>query len=99
MRFALFQLPCYRPGFGPSQGAFYADMVAQARFADEAGWSRLYVSEHHFHYYGGAVPNPPVDLANPPMEFPPGREKIYAMTDEEVQSRLSETTPPVPPKR
>src|ERR1700722_2409141 len=62
MRFALFQLPCYRPGFGPSWGAFYADMIAQARFADEAGWSRVYVSEHHFHYYGGAVPNPAIML-------------------------------------
>ena len=47
----------------------------------------------------GAVPNPRVDLATPPMEFPPGREKIYSMTDEEVRSRLSETTPPVQPKR
>jgi natural product biosynthesis luciferase-like monooxygenase protein len=62
MRFALFQLPCYRPGFGPSQSAFYADMIAQARFADQAGWSRVYVSEHHFHYYGGSVPNPAVML-------------------------------------
>jgi catechol 2,3-dioxygenase-like lactoylglutathione lyase family enzyme len=44
---------------------------------------------------GGAVPNPPVDLAHPPMEFPPGREKIYSMSDAEVFSRMSETTPPV----
>ena len=32
------------------------------------------------------------------MNFPPGREKVYSMTDEEVTARLSETTPPVPPK-
>ena len=48
---------------------------------------------------GGAVPNPPVDQAHPPIAFPPGRDKIYAMTDAEVFSRLSETTPPVQPGR
>jgi len=48
---------------------------------------------------GGTVLNPPVDLAHPPIEFPPGREKIYSMTDAEVLARLSETTPPVQPKR
>jgi catechol 2,3-dioxygenase-like lactoylglutathione lyase family enzyme len=49
-----------------------------------------------FESYGGAIKNPPVDLARPPMQFPPGREKLYSMSDEEVTARLSETTPPVP---
>ena len=49
-----------------------------------------------FESQGGTVPNPPVDMAHPPMKFPPGREKIYSMTDAEVLDRLSETTPPVP---
>jgi catechol 2,3-dioxygenase-like lactoylglutathione lyase family enzyme len=52
-----------------------------------------------FESHGGAIKNPPVDLARPPMQFPPGREKIYSMSDEEVTARLSETTPPVTPKR
>jgi catechol 2,3-dioxygenase-like lactoylglutathione lyase family enzyme len=52
-----------------------------------------------FESRAGAVPNPQVDLASPPMDFPPGREKIYSMTDEEVRSRLSEATPPVRPRR
>jgi catechol 2,3-dioxygenase-like lactoylglutathione lyase family enzyme len=52
-----------------------------------------------FESRGGAVPNPQVDLASPPMDFPPGREKIYSMTDEDVRSRLSEATPPVQPRR
>jgi hypothetical protein len=51
-----------------------------------------------FESRGGAVKNPPVDLSRPPMQFPPGREKIYSMSDEEVTARLSETTSPVPPK-
>jgi catechol 2,3-dioxygenase-like lactoylglutathione lyase family enzyme len=52
-----------------------------------------------FQSHGGAVQNPPVDLANPPMQFPPGRERVFTMTDDEVLTRLSETTPPVQPKR
>ncbi|HKV53829.1 MAG TPA: VOC family protein [Candidatus Binataceae bacterium] len=43
----------------------------------------------------GTIQNPQVDLAHPPMQFPPGREKIFAMSDEEVTQRLSEPTPPV----
>jgi catechol 2,3-dioxygenase-like lactoylglutathione lyase family enzyme len=47
----------------------------------------------------GGVKNPPVDLKNPPMQMPPGRERIFSMSDEEVTAKLSETTPPVVPKR
>ena len=52
-----------------------------------------------FQSKGGTVPNPAVDLAHPPMEFPPGREKIFSMSDADVLARMSETTPPVQPKR
>jgi len=53
-----------------------------------------------FESQSGAVRNPPVDLKNPPMQMPPGRERIFSMSDEEVTARLSETTPPVAvPKR
>src|SRR5579863_9711825 len=52
-----------------------------------------------FESRGGAVPNPAVDLAHPPMEFPPGREAVFAMSDAEVFARMSETTPPVQAKR
>lgn len=51
-----------------------------------------------FQSRGGKVSNPEVDLKNPPMNFPPGQEVVYRMSDEEVTSRLSETTPPVQPK-
>ena len=51
-----------------------------------------------FESQGGAIKNPPVDLKNPPMEFPPGRERVFGMTDEEIFQRMSETTPPVAPK-
>jgi hypothetical protein len=52
-----------------------------------------------FESRGGAIPNPPVDVAHPPIEFPAGREKIYSMSDAEVLARMSETTPPVQPRR
>ena len=63
MDLALFYLPTYRDGFAPSLTAFYDEMTESVRLADRLGWSRVVVSEHHFHYYGGAVPNPAVVLA------------------------------------
>ena len=57
-----------------------------------------YKNPPDFESRGGAVKNPAVDLKHPPINFPPGSEKIYSMTDEEVTARLSETTPPVQPK-
>lgn len=51
-----------------------------------------------FESQGGTVQNPPVDLNNPPMNFPPGQEVVYSMSDEDVTSKMSETTPPVQPK-
>lgn len=58
MKFSLFFLPCYRDGFSASQAAFYDEIVDTAVVADRLGWDKLWCSEHHFHYYGGAVPNP-----------------------------------------
>jgi hypothetical protein len=52
-----------------------------------------------FESRGGTVPQPVLDPHKPQMEFPPGMEKIYRMSDEEIASRLSETTPPVAHKR
>jgi len=62
LRLALFQLPTYRDGFSASLPAFYAEMTEAVKLADRLGWHRVVVSEHHFHYYGGAVPNPAIIL-------------------------------------
>lgn len=43
----------------------------------------------------GKVAQPAPDPRKPQMEFPPGMEKIYRMTNEEITSRMSQTTPPV----
>ena len=47
---------------------------------------------------GGKVPQPKPDPAKPLMHYPPGRERIWSMSDEEVLRTMSETTPPVKPK-
>jgi hypothetical protein len=52
-----------------------------------------------FESQGGTVAQPMLDPHKPQMEFPPGMEKIYRMSDEEIASRLSEPTPPVTHKR
>lgn len=64
MDFSLFVLPCYREGVSRDLACFYEEIDEAVRFADEAGWARAWVSEHHFHYYGGACPNPAVLIAN-----------------------------------
>ncbi len=63
MRFSLFHLPTYREGFSRSLNAFYEELTDAVKLADRLGWARIVVSEHHFHYYGGAVPNPAIILA------------------------------------
>jgi len=63
MDFSLFYLPTYRAGFAPSLNAFYGELTQLVKLADRLGWARVLTTEHHFHYYGGAVPNPAVILA------------------------------------
>ncbi len=63
MDFSLFYLPTYRAGFSASLNAFYGELSEAVRLADRWGWARVLTTEHHFHYYGGAVPNPAVLLA------------------------------------
>ena len=52
-----------------------------------------------FESQGGSVENPEVDLNNTPMQFPPGQEVVYTMSDKDVTEQLSETTPPVQPNQ
>ena len=63
MDFSIFHLPAWREGYGPSLPRFYEELLESFRLADDLGWARGLITEHHFHYYGGAVPNPAVLLA------------------------------------
>ncbi len=62
MKFSLFMLPCYRAAVAPSLAEYYRQLSEAVRLADRTGWDRVWCSEHHFHYYGGAVPNPAMML-------------------------------------
>ena len=63
MDLSLFYLPTWRDGYGMTLTRYYEEMTETVRLADELGWARALTTEHHFHYYGGAVPNPAVILA------------------------------------
>jgi natural product biosynthesis luciferase-like monooxygenase protein len=63
MDFSLFHLPTYRDGFSTSLHTFFEELTESVRLADRLGWARAMTTEHHFHYYGGAVPNPAIILA------------------------------------
>ncbi len=63
MDFSLFYLPTWRSHYSESLAQFYESMTESVRLADRLGWARVLTTEHHFHYYGGPVPNPAVLLA------------------------------------
>ena len=63
MDLSLMYLPTWRAGFGISLTDYYEELTASVKLADRLGWARAITTEHHFHYYGGAVPNPAVLLA------------------------------------
>lgn len=58
MDLSLFCFPAWRPGHGGTLTGYYEEIVESVRLADRLGWARAVVTEHHFHHYGGAVPNP-----------------------------------------
>ena len=63
MDLSLFYLPTWREGFGVSLTRYYEELTESVKLADALGWARALTTEHHFHYYGGAVPNPAIILA------------------------------------
>lgn len=63
MDLSLFYLPTWRDGYGMSLTRYYEELTESVKLADSLGWARAMTTEHHFHYYGGAVPNPAIILA------------------------------------
>lgn len=63
MDFSIFYLPCWRDGYGVPLNTFYEELLETFRYADTHGFQRGPFTEHHFHYYGGVVPNPAVIFA------------------------------------
>lgn len=58
MDLSLFCFPAWRAGHGGTLAGYYEEVIESVRLADRLGWARAVTTEHHFHYYGGAVPNP-----------------------------------------
>ena len=62
MDFCLFHLPTWRSAYPVTLNRFYEELIAAVKLADAMGWRSYRTTEHHFHYYGGAVPNPALYL-------------------------------------
>ncbi|PPR10014.1 MAG: Limonene 1,2-monooxygenase [Alphaproteobacteria bacterium MarineAlpha11_Bin1] len=63
MNLSLFYLPMWREGYGTTLTDYYEELTETIKLVDQLGWARALTTEHHFHYYGGAVPNPAIILA------------------------------------
>jgi natural product biosynthesis luciferase-like monooxygenase protein len=60
LKFGLLYLPTYVPELDGPVGAFYDRMLEQIGRADELGYASVWLTEHHFDFYGGTIPNPAV---------------------------------------
>jgi natural product biosynthesis luciferase-like monooxygenase protein len=63
MRFGAHYLPTYVPELDGSGQDFYRKMIEQMAELDRVGFDDVWVTEHHFHVYGGMVSQPPTFLA------------------------------------
>ncbi|MBM2812622.1 MAG: class flavin-dependent oxidoreductase [Chloroflexi bacterium] len=63
MHFGAHYLPAYVPELDGTPSEFYGKLFAQAEVLDDLGFEHLWVTEHHFHEYGGMIPDPPTFLA------------------------------------
>ncbi len=62
MDLCLFHLPTWRSAYPGTLNRFYGELIEAVQLADRLGWRCYRTTEHHFHYYGGAVPNPALYL-------------------------------------
>jgi len=65
----------------------------------KAGELDSYKNPPTFESKGGSVPQPAPEQSKLLMEFPPDKRGVLRMSDEEILAKLSETTPPVQPRR
>ena len=63
MDLSIFYLPTWRVGYGVTLTDYLAELGETVKLVDRLGWTRALTTEHHFHYYGGAVPNPAIILS------------------------------------
>jgi natural product biosynthesis luciferase-like monooxygenase protein len=63
MKFAAHYLPTYIPELDGATPEFYGRMFEQMELLDHLGFHQVWVTEHHFHEYGGTIPDPATFLA------------------------------------
>jgi alkanesulfonate monooxygenase SsuD/methylene tetrahydromethanopterin reductase-like flavin-dependent oxidoreductase (luciferase family) len=63
MKFGAHYLPTYIPERDGSAPEFYRRMFEQIELLDRVGFHQLWVTEHHFHEYGGTILDPATFLA------------------------------------
>lgn len=63
MKFGIFALPTYFPEVDGTIGEFYEHILELLVTSERLGFGTAWVNEHHFHAYGGMIPDPPVLLA------------------------------------
>jgi natural product biosynthesis luciferase-like monooxygenase protein len=60
MNFGLLYLPTFVPELDSDAANLFDHMLDQICLADDLGYDTVWLTEHHFHRYGGLVPNPAV---------------------------------------
>lgn len=63
MKFSAHYLPTYVPALDQSPAELYRRMLEQIALLDRLGFHQAWVTEHHFHEYGGVIPDPATFLA------------------------------------
>ncbi len=63
MRFGVHYLVTYIPALDGSVPQLYGSLFRQIQQAEAVGFDDAWVTEHHFHEFGGLIPQPPVFLA------------------------------------
>jgi natural product biosynthesis luciferase-like monooxygenase protein len=63
MKFGAHYLPTYFPELDGPEPEFYRRMFEQMELLDRLGFHQVWVTEHHFHEYGGTIPDPATFLA------------------------------------
>ena len=63
MKFGYYILNTYVPDLDGDSSELYAHWLEQIDAAEDLGFDSLWVTEHHFRYFGGMLPNPQLLLA------------------------------------
>src|SRR5919108_5398812 len=63
MKFGAHYLPTYIPELDGPAPEFYRKMFEQMELLDHLEFHQVWVTEHHFHEYGGTIPDPATFLS------------------------------------